>query len=292
MSGRQEATPTTPSSATTAAVADDGHDAADTSSSSGGAAVAAAAAAPTPVPVSFQQRFGSNRRPGSWIAAASTIAPVSFQQQQHQQFSSNCSATSVAVPVLFQQQHQQQQQQQFSFTRSATSTAVPMSIQQQQQPFASYVSAGSWAADQPIRRAKSTVFGLDETFELQPASLQVPQHVWEHHGGQFSLPHHHSDLPAGGGVEGARRFGRRLRRLVHVPGLPVWRNWPFMRQHWLADLCAGLTCAVMLVPQGLAYMMMASLPPIMGMHTASIAPFFFAVLGTTRNVLSVGACPY
>ena len=41
-------------------------------------------------------------------------------------------------------------------------------------------------------------------------------------------------------------------------------------------------------PQGLAYFMVATLPPIMGLHTATISPFFFAFLGTSRNILSVG----
>jgi len=34
--------------------------------------------------------------------------------------------------------------------------------------------------------------------------------------------------------------------------------------------------------------MVATLPPIMGLHTATISPFFFAFLGTSRNILSVG----
>ena len=42
----------------------------------------------------------------------------------------------------------------------------------------------------------------------------------------------------------------------------------------------------------MAYCMLASLPPIIGLHTATVAPFFFAALGTTRNVLSVGPSTY
>lgn len=48
--------------------------------------------------------------------------------------------------------------------------------------------------------------------------------------------------------------------------------------------------------EGLAYFMIAALPPIVGLHTATIGPFFFALLGTSRNILSVGptalACIY
>ena len=38
---------------------------------------------------------------------------------------------------------------------------------------------------------------------------------------------------------------------------------------------------------GMAYMMIAGLPPILGLYTAQIAPFFFALLGTSQQ-LSVG----
>jgi SulP family sulfate permease len=37
----------------------------------------------------------------------------------------------------------------------------------------------------------------------------------------------------------------------------------------------------------MAYAMIASLPPIIGLYTGSIAPFIFALLGTSRQ-LSVG----
>jgi SulP family sulfate permease len=37
----------------------------------------------------------------------------------------------------------------------------------------------------------------------------------------------------------------------------------------------------------MAYAMIASLPPLMGLYTASVAPFIFALLGTSQQ-LSVG----
>ncbi len=53
------------------------------------------------------------------------------------------------------------------------------------------------------------------------------------------------------------------------------------------DVTAGLTTAVMLVPQGMAYAMLAGLPPIVGLY-ASIAPLLvYALLGTSRQ-LAVG----
>lgn len=54
-----------------------------------------------------------------------------------------------------------------------------------------------------------------------------------------------------------------------------------------ADLVAGLTTGVMLVPQAMAYAMLAGLPPVMGLY-ASVAPLvLYALLGTARE-LAVG----
>lgn len=38
----------------------------------------------------------------------------------------------------------------------------------------------------------------------------------------------------------------------------------------------------------MAYMLIASLPSVVGLHTATVASFFFMAFRTTRNVLSVG----
>ena len=53
------------------------------------------------------------------------------------------------------------------------------------------------------------------------------------------------------------------------------------------DLAAGLTVGVMLIPQGMAYAMVAGLPPIYGLY-AGIAPLIvYAFLGSSRH-LSMG----
>ncbi len=53
------------------------------------------------------------------------------------------------------------------------------------------------------------------------------------------------------------------------------------------DLFAGITIGVMLIPQGIAYAMIAGLPPIYGLYTAMIPQIVYAFLGTSRQ-LSVG----
>lgn len=54
-----------------------------------------------------------------------------------------------------------------------------------------------------------------------------------------------------------------------------------------SDLSAGLTVAVMLIPQGMAYAMIAGLPPIYGLYASVIPILVYALLGTSRQ-LAVG----
>ena len=57
---------------------------------------------------------------------------------------------------------------------------------------------------------------------------------------------------------------------------------------WLSgDISAGLTVGVMLIPQGMAYAMLAGLPPIYGLYASTIPLIIYAVLGTSRQ-LAVG----
>ncbi|MEN0005236.1 MAG: solute carrier family 26 protein [Bacteroidota bacterium] len=53
------------------------------------------------------------------------------------------------------------------------------------------------------------------------------------------------------------------------------------------DLAAGLTVGVMLIPQGMAYAMIAGLPPIHGLYAATLPLFIYAIFGTSRQ-LAVG----
>jgi sulfate permease, SulP family len=73
-----------------------------------------------------------------------------------------------------------------------------------------------------------------------------------------------------------------LRRLP----LPAWLR-DYQREDLRSDLNAGLTVAVMLVPQGMAYAMLAGLPPIVGLYASVVPLFVYALFGSSRQ-LAVG----
>ena len=53
------------------------------------------------------------------------------------------------------------------------------------------------------------------------------------------------------------------------------------------DLSAGLVVAVMLVPQGMAYAMLAGLPPVVGLYASTLPLIVYALFGSSRQ-LAVG----
>lgn len=61
----------------------------------------------------------------------------------------------------------------------------------------------------------------------------------------------------------------------------------YTNQQLKGDLSAGLTVGVMLIPQGMAYAMIAGLPPIYGLYSATLPLIIYALMGTSRQ-LAVG----
>ncbi|MGM0587921.1 MAG: SulP family inorganic anion transporter [Bacteroidota bacterium] len=75
-----------------------------------------------------------------------------------------------------------------------------------------------------------------------------------------------------------------------------WLRKTFRIINWLpkyntrqlnGDLSAGLTTGIMLIPQGMAYAVIAGVPPIYGLYAATIPLLVYPLLGTSRH-LSVG----
>lgn len=54
-----------------------------------------------------------------------------------------------------------------------------------------------------------------------------------------------------------------------------------------SDVAAGLTTAIMLIPQAMAYAMLAGLDPIVGLYASTVPLFVYGLLGTSRQ-LAVG----
>jgi len=74
----------------------------------------------------------------------------------------------------------------------------------------------------------------------------------------------------------------RWRRLF-----PFLRWWNFIGWDTLkADILAGLTGAVIVLPQGVAFAMIAGLPPQYGLYTAIITPVVAALFGSSLHLIS------
>ncbi|HJK94770.1 MAG TPA: solute carrier family 26 protein [Polyangiaceae bacterium LLY-WYZ-15_(1-7)] len=78
------------------------------------------------------------------------------------------------------------------------------------------------------------------------------------------------------------------------PATGIRRYLPFLewipnydRKNLGGDVSAGLTTAVMLIPQAMAYAMLAGLPPIVGLYASLVPLAIYSLLGTSRE-LAVG----
>jgi SulP family sulfate permease len=68
---------------------------------------------------------------------------------------------------------------------------------------------------------------------------------------------------------------------------PFLAWWPLVNGQTLrADLFAGITGAVIVLPQGVAFATIAGLPPEYGLYTAMITPIIAALFGSSRHLIS------
>lgn len=58
----------------------------------------------------------------------------------------------------------------------------------------------------------------------------------------------------------------------------------YKKNDFKGDFWAGLTVGIMLVPQGMAYAMIAGLPPIYGLYAAFLPQVFYSFFGTSRQL--------
>ncbi|MDH3269809.1 MAG: solute carrier family 26 protein [Gemmatimonadota bacterium] len=86
-------------------------------------------------------------------------------------------------------------------------------------------------------------------------------------------------------IEGGDEADGRGRRLRVVPLARSLAGHD--REAFVSDLTAGATVGVMLIPQGMAYAMIAGLPPVYGLYAALVPLAIYALMGTSRQ-LAVG----
>lgn len=77
-----------------------------------------------------------------------------------------------------------------------------------------------------------------------------------------------------------------MSRLTHYLPIIGWLK-TYSRQDFSEDLFAGVITAILLVPQGIAYAILAGLPPELGLYASILPPILYALFGTSR-ALSVG----
>jgi len=75
--------------------------------------------------------------------------------------------------------------------------------------------------------------------------------------------------------------------------LPFLHWWPKVTRRTLrADLVAGITGAVIVLPQGVAFAIIAGLPPEYGLYSAIVPAIICTVLYVLVSAVMVGLVPY
>ena len=66
----------------------------------------------------------------------------------------------------------------------------------------------------------------------------------------------------------------------------AWKDELRNRKTLQADLMAGLVGAIIVLPQGIAFALIAGLPPAYGLYTAMVTPVIAALFGSSRHLVS------
>jgi len=66
---------------------------------------------------------------------------------------------------------------------------------------------------------------------------------------------------------------------------PQWLGWlkRYRRSLLAGDISAGVVVAMMMIPQGMAYAMVAGLPPVAGIYASIVPPLLYALFGSSMT---------
>ncbi len=68
--------------------------------------------------------------------------------------------------------------------------------------------------------------------------------------------------------------------------LPFLTWLPLAKKYWKDDLIAGITGTIIVIPQAVAFAMIAGMPPIYGFYTAMLTPVIAAIFGSSYHLVS------
>jgi SulP family sulfate permease len=64
-------------------------------------------------------------------------------------------------------------------------------------------------------------------------------------------------------------------------------NWfPLVKKYWKDDIIAGITGTIIVIPQAVAFALIAGMPPVYGFYIAMIAPIIAALWGSSYHLIS------
>jgi SulP family sulfate permease len=64
-------------------------------------------------------------------------------------------------------------------------------------------------------------------------------------------------------------------------------DWlPLAKKYWKDDLIAGITGTIIVIPQAVAFAMIAGMPPVYGFYTAMLTPIIAAIFGSSYHLVS------